>query len=280
MYLAARIMSGLADGLHITQKITICVFVTKNMRAFALSLCLTEAKLINAVVDNFAAVVYNSYGLIVWNQIMLVAMGISIVSSLALVQFLKWDDMSACENNKAGEQEAKQHKSFLEKLKAIPYMFIVYLIVDTLTYSTVKTFYPNLSKFFQQDFGFSNVEAGSISSIPNLVGIFSVPIIGYLFAERSPILGLLAALLFIESSLLSYLAMPSASTGLLTIAPMISFGFGHAIFSTLRSLITPLVIADKSLLPMCLSLISILSQFGISASIQHAGHLIKETGSY
>jgi len=80
--------------------------------------------------------------------------------------------------------------------------------MDALAWSSVKTFYPNMSKFFQERFGFTNVEAGNISSIPNVVSVLAVPLIGIFFSKRPPINGFLASLIFVFFAELSYLMMP------------------------------------------------------------------------
>ena len=52
------------------------------------------------------------------------------------------------------------------------------MIVNGLGYSSVHAFYPNMSKFFQTRFLFTNVEAGFISSLPYAIASFSVPFLG------------------------------------------------------------------------------------------------------
>jgi len=50
--------------------------------------------------------------------------------------------------------------------------------MNSLGYSGINAFYPNLPKFFQQRFNFSNTEAGSIASIPYVIASLSVPVFG------------------------------------------------------------------------------------------------------
>ena len=52
------------------------------------------------------------------------------------------------------------------------------MVCNAFGYASVHAFYPNMSKFFQSKFQFSNVEAGHISSIPYLIASFTVPLLG------------------------------------------------------------------------------------------------------
>ena len=52
------------------------------------------------------------------------------------------------------------------------------MVCNSFGYASVHGFYPNMSKFFQTKFQFSNVDAGHISSIPYLIASFSVPFMG------------------------------------------------------------------------------------------------------
>lgn len=52
--------------------------------------------------------------------------------------------------------------------------------------SVLHSFYPNFSKFMQQNYGFSNTLAGHMSSIPYLVASVTVPICGQLISQGGP----------------------------------------------------------------------------------------------
>ena len=107
LMLTARLILGTADAIHIIQKLTICTYLAKDKQAFALSLALTQAKFLNSLIDNIAAVVFNSYGLIFYNWLILGAQLISLSSSLLLLYYLNYDDMSAS-NSKADSNSAGQ----------------------------------------------------------------------------------------------------------------------------------------------------------------------------
>ena len=56
------------------------------------------------------------------------------------------------------------------------------MVINAFGYAAIHAFYPNMSKFFQTKFNFTNVEAGTISSLPYLIASFTVPFLGSLTA--------------------------------------------------------------------------------------------------
>jgi len=71
-------------------------------------------------------------------------------------------------------------KSLFSTIKILPSAFWIFLAVDALGYSSIHAFYPNMPKFFQEKFDFSNTESGTTSSLPYLIASLSVPIFGSL----------------------------------------------------------------------------------------------------
>ena len=55
---------------------------------------------------------------------------------------------------------------------------LLFFVVNAFGYASVHAFYPNMSKFFQTRFQFSNVEAGHISAIPYLTASLLMPFLG------------------------------------------------------------------------------------------------------
>lgn len=55
-------------------------------------------------------------------------------------------------------------------------------IVVSVGYAAIQAFYPNMSKFMQQNYGLSNSHAGMLSSIPYIVASVLVPIQGHLLS--------------------------------------------------------------------------------------------------
>ncbi len=153
-------------------------------------------------------------------------------------------------------------------------------------YSTIHAFYPNMPKFFQEKYNFSNTEAATISSLPYLIASLSVPVFGsllrgYSSSDQVYEVGLLVSLCSVLSTHLSYLLLPPDLTWSLPIFPIVIFGLGHALFTTLLSPTVPKLIENKQeLLPMCFSIMKIVEGFAITFFTQMAGELRQQTGSY
>lgn len=152
----------------------------------------------------------------------------------------------------------------------LPRVFWIFCVVDSLGYSGIHAFYPNMPKFFQEKFGFTNIEAGTISSLPYLIASLSVPVFGSLLrayqSDKIYEFGLLASLssvLFVHTC---YLVMPEHISMLwIPVIPIIIFGLGHALFTTLISPTVPKLIDNNAeLLPMCFSILKIVEGFTIT----------------
>ena len=60
------------------------------------------------------------------------------------------------------------------------YWLMIFLV--GLQHVIIHCFYPNLSKFLQQNYGLSNTHAGHLSSIPYMTASAAVPLFGQLLA--------------------------------------------------------------------------------------------------
>ena len=114
------------------------------------------------------------------------------------------------------------------------------MIINAFGYASVHAFYPNMSKFYQTRFGFSNVEAGHISSIPYLIASFSVPFMGSAVSHLGEsyfemlMLGSIMIVLMVHICYLMMSDVPEEQmAGVENVIPLIPFGFGHALFTTL-----------------------------------------------
>ena len=52
------------------------------------------------------------------------------------------------------------------------------IFLTALQHVIIHCFYPNMSKFLQQNYGLSNTHAGHLSSIPYLTASVIVPVLG------------------------------------------------------------------------------------------------------
>ena len=86
----------------------------------------------------------------------------------------------------------------------------------TLGIAATHGFYPNMSKYIQQNYGASNEEAGHLSSIPYIVASILVPILGHIIAYYG------------EDNYEKFLALAPACIGL-----------GHVVFLVLKDYVGP-----------------------------------------
>ena len=159
------------------------------------------------------------------------------------------------------------------------------MVVDALGYSSIHAFYPNMPKFFQEKFDFSNTEAGTTASLPYLIASLSVPIFGSLISrmgDNNFPLGILVSLCTLFLTHICYLILPEQFVyKWITIVPILWFGLGHALFTTLLSPTVPLMIKNNAeLLPICFSLIKIFEGVSITFFTQAAGWVRQYMGNY
>ncbi len=143
------------------------------------------------------------------------------------------------------------------------------MVVDALGYSSIHAFYPNMPKFFQEKFDFTNTEAGTTASSPYLIASLSVPIFGSLISRigdsNFPV-GILFSLCMLLLTHVGYLMLPEHLVyKWIAIVPILWFGLGHALFTTLLSPTVPLVLKNNvDLLPICFSLLKIFEGISIT----------------
>ena len=49
-----------------------------------------------------------------------------------------------------------------------------------LIHCILHSFYPNMSKFMQENYSYSNIEAGHLSSLSYVIAMIVVPLLGYM----------------------------------------------------------------------------------------------------
>ena len=94
---------------------------------------------------------------------------------------LKANSGTENDEDQDGEQkpESSGQESFMNQyVKGLSRPLLLFMVINSFGYASMHAFYPNMSKFFQTKFQFSNVDAGHISSIPYLIASFTVPIFG------------------------------------------------------------------------------------------------------
>ena len=158
---------------------------------------------------------------------------------------------------------------------------LIIMVINAMGYASVHAFYPNMSKFFQNRFGFSNVEAGHISSLPYLIASFAVPI----FGSVSSVIGdayfelmLFAAIGMVFAVHVMYLSISDfdaseSDSWLLTVMPLVLLGVGHALFTTIQSPIVPKVVKNELHLSRVFTYIKITESIAITFFIYLAGFI-------
>ena len=114
------------------------------------------------------------------------------------------------------------------------------MVINATGYASIHSFYPNMSKFFQVRFDYTNVQAGCFSSLPYLIASFSVPFlgsfIGYLGEQYFEIM-LFGSIAMVITVHVAYLSLSdvtdSSQAGWAPILPLLPFGLGHALFTTM-----------------------------------------------
>ena len=148
--------------------------------------------------------------------------------------------------------EKAEESFFTTMTKNITRPLLLFMVCNSFGYASVHAFYPNMSKFFQTKFQFSNVDAGHISSIPFLVASFSVPLMGSAIAYIGD--SYFEILLFISVGMIltihmTYLLQSDVigeeHGGMFNILPLVIFGLGHALFTTVQGPTVPKLVKDK-----------------------------------
>ena len=107
-------------------------------------------------------------------------------------------------------------------------------------FASIHSFYPNMSNFLQQRFGFNNEDAGHIASLPFILAGVSTPFIGIVLSKIGSsyyeiVQATGAAIIFTVHFSLFIMSDAIVGSGpkYLAILPITLFGLGHAIFATI-----------------------------------------------
>jgi len=162
------------------------------------------------------------------------------------------------------------------------------MVVNAFGYASVHAFYPNMSKFFRTRFGYSNIDAGHISAIPYLIASLLVPFLGSLTGYLGE--GYFELMLFYAIAMilvvhvcylsLSDVAEDGAVGGYLTVLPLLPFGIGHALFTTMQAPMVPKLVKNENHLPRVFTYIKITESIGITLFVYIAGYIRQTTGCF
>ena len=262
-----------------------------------------------AISDNIASMVYNyTQNLETFFYIGLIVCALSLLAAAIMTEIhVRYIDSNTIKLNEAKtKQEAKRTKISIRSkehgLIGYPKTYWAMIFLTGLQHIVVHCFYPNMSKFLQQNYGLSNTHAGHLSSIPYLTASIVVPIFGQLlayFGESTYEFFFVFAfgMVFSAHSFLFFLNFNAVrvfnkdtgessnygtlpeSMHWLCILPIFAIGIGHALNSTLAVPMVNKVVARKQH-PEVLSTIKILEGCNISLFMYVYGAIRETTGQY
>jgi hypothetical protein len=142
-----------------------------------------------------------------------------------------------------------------------------------------------MSKFLQENFSYTNSEAGHLSSIPYIVASVAVPIFGNILSyagEKHFELFQALALFFIAAGQILFRTLQNAGikSELRILIPILFLGLGHALFTTLQGSLVKKLCDNPKLIPKIFSILKILEGTSISITIYANGLIRQATGSY
>lgn len=156
-----------------------CMWFSNEELPIAFGFLLFLVKMARAVNDNVASVIYNYYNdLLEFFSIGLYVCIFSFLSSLVLTHIhQKALDKKILKQNSSPNVKQKLNVGKTEnKAIELPVEANILAIVVSVGYAAIQSFYPNMSKFMQQNYGLTNSHAGMLSSIPYIVASVLVPI--------------------------------------------------------------------------------------------------------
>jgi nitrate/nitrite transporter NarK len=271
-----------------------CLWFTTEQLPLAFSMLLFMVKIVRAVNDNTASIVYNhSHDLTKFFWIGLVVNVFSLAATIVLMQihtFVIEEDTGTHES--ITSEKIKKQKVRISKdgkgneneddQKFTPEIMLS-IAIYVMTYASLHAFYPNFSKFLQQNYGFTNNEAGHLSSIPYMLAAIMVPIVGHLLSFVSPrqyTSTLSLAMLCIMIAHASFLFLKhevndkgQLDTPWIVIPPIVAITVAHSLTSTIQVPLFNNYASNPKLMSKVMSLMKILEGLSISVTMYTTGHL-------
>ena len=152
MCLVSRLVFGISDCMSIAQQTIMCMWFTNDQLPLAYSLLLFQIKMVRALSDNLASIVYNSTRDI--TSFFYVGLGVSAFSSVCTVVLMHIHKTVIESQGNAVLQGADARK--LPKIlvrngsdpkNKLPLEIWVLTLSYTVGFAAIHSFYPNMSKF-------------------------------------------------------------------------------------------------------------------------------------
>lgn len=181
--LLSRLVFGVSDSQTIVQQTILCMWFDNSQLPIAWSMMLFMVKLTRAINDNTASLIYNqgkSLEKVFW--VGLLVSGFSLLCTVILVQIHAYVIESQTSPD-AIKMQRKIEKQVIKISKGgeasqIPKECWLLNGIYVAAFGCLHAFYPNMSKYIQENYGFSNSEAGHISALPYMLSSVLVPLFG------------------------------------------------------------------------------------------------------
>jgi len=151
--LLSRFIFGISDLQTIMQNVIMCIWFTNEELPVAFSMILFMVKLVRAINDNVASMVYNHYRDIeIFFQIGSCVCVFSLLATVVLVEvhcFYIESGKNKRRPVKDGNKKSKTGQSARPKTSIFSTQVIIILVLYLVCNSTLHSFYPNFSKFLQ-----------------------------------------------------------------------------------------------------------------------------------
>lgn len=196
---------------------------------------------IRALNDNSASIVYNytkSLPFYFW-----IGFCLTVVSFMSSWFLMTIHESVMQQHYKKKDFKSQQDHKYKAELKenslSVDYKWLC--LIYSLGFSTIHSFYPNMSNFLQQRFGFNNEEAGHILSLPFILASFATPLFGTCVSRLGStwfesLISLSACLILVVHTSLCLMpdSLPGEGKNMLVLLPIALFGLSHAMFVTMH----------------------------------------------
>lgn len=195
-------------------------------------------------------------------------------------------------NQNEQTQQEKKEEEESENEPRKPLSLEVKLMMSTFIFffGSIHSFYPNFSKFLQKNYGYSNVEAGHLSSIPYVLSSIIIPIYGHLLSclhESSYTYFLVAGMLLNACAHVIFIGLlydmdkgGHLNQVWVIFIPILMITSCHIFYSTIQIPLLNYIVPNKKDISYVLSIFKILEGLIISNGIMLTGYLRKATHSY
>jgi len=287
LLLYGRLVFGFSDCVTVFQQTILCYWFDAKSLPMVFGIMLFLLKSIRAINDNIAPIFFNTFqALSPYFWIGFVISLASLISIYYLIEIheLIFDPSMKQEVEEDPEQKGKRSWNIF---KGLPLEYYQICFICFLGYASIYSFYPNMSSFFQLRFGFTNQQAGLISSIPYIIASFATPVFGHFIQKMGEtyfeiLMTLALGSIFVTHMLYSMTPDYVFFSGpkVLSVLPILIFGLGHALLVTVQGPIINKVVKNKSSLANAFAIMKIFENAGQVILLIVAGYLRQKTGNF